>query len=774
MNATAHVPFQRVLGVETTGIRRAAVIGAGSMGSGIAAQFANAGVPVDLLDVPGRGDNRDSPAEGGVARQLKAGGFMGSEGAALVQTGNTKDHLHRLAEADWIVEAVIEDLAIKRDLYQRIEAVRRPGTIVSSNTSTIPRMALVDGLSDNFARDFIITHFFNPPRVMQLVEIVSAPENRDDLVRRAVGASEAVLGKTVVMCRDTPGFIANRIGCYWMAVGVCEAMRLGLSIEEADAVNAAFGIPRTGVFGLLDLVGIDLVPHVWGSLMTMLPATDDIHAFDLPGNSLIRSMISDGSHGRKTGQGFYRKAKDGSREVLDLTSGLYRPEAPVARDSLPGGGSLTALLADEGPLGTYALSVLSHVVTYSAQNGPEIATDIAAIDTAITLGYSWREGPFRLADRAGVGIVARWIESTGKMVPPLLAVAEAKNGFYEDGPLLTNGKGRSAATAGTLLSGSAQIAGNAAARLRDLGDGVACFELTTKLNSLAPDAFDMLEETLSRAGRDYRALVLGNDDARAFSAGADLSFILKMIDSGGVEALGRYIDRGQKLFLAMKYLPVPVVAAAHGFALGGGCEFMLHADAVIAHAELNAGLPETKVGLIPAWGGCTQLLLRASRGVGPKGPLASTTTAFETIQSAGVSSSVFQARAMNLLRDSDGTVMHRKQLVPAAKDRALSMIEGYSPPEPVLLTVAGPSGRLGLMAPISAARQAGRLTATDEAIADVLASVLTGGPNGNPARPMTEAAMMSLERDALLMLADVPTTRARMKHMLETGKPLKN
>ncbi|MBZ6078492.1 3-hydroxyacyl-CoA dehydrogenase/enoyl-CoA hydratase family protein [Microvirga puerhi] len=774
MNAPARISFPQALGMETSGIRRVAVIGAGSMGSGIAAQFANAGILVDLLDVPGH-ENRNGPAEGGVARQVKAGGFMGAECPTLVRTGNVSDHLHRLAEADWIVEAVIEDLAIKRDLYRRIETIRRPGTIVSSNTSTIPRAELVEGLRDDFARDFIITHFFNPPRVMQLVEIVSAPENRADLVKRAVTASEAVLGKTVVMCRDTPGFIANRIGCYWIAVGICEAMRLGLSVEEADAVNAAFGIPRTGVFGLLDLIGIDLVPHVWGSLMRMLPVTDDIHTFDLPANPLVRTMIAGGRHGRKTSQGFYRKTKDGSREVLDLTSSTYRPEASVARDALPGGGDLAALLADDGKLGTYAFSVLSHVVAYAAQHGSELAADVAAIDTAIALGYSWREGPFRLADRAGINTLVKRMAAAGKPVPPLLTGIEAQNGFYDRGPLLTTGAGRASLKAPSLLSEAAVIAGNTGARLRDIGDGVACFEVTTKMGTLGPDAFDMLEDTLARAGQDYQALVIGNEDARAFSAGADLSFILRLIDGDGLEALRSYIGRGQELFLAMKYLPVPVIAAAHGFALGGGCELMLHADAIVAHAELNAGLPEMKVGLIPAWGGCTQLLLRAQEGESAKGPVASATRAFETIQSAGMSGSALQAREMGLLRNTDGIVMHRSHLIPAAKSRALAMVEeGYSPPERALLTAAGPSGRLGLLAPVSAAVQAGRLSATDDVIAGMLASVLVGGSGGDPTRLMTEADVMRLERETLVALAKMPTTRVRMEHMRKTGKPLKD
>lgn len=753
------------LGALESGVRRAAVIGAGSMGSGIAAQFANAGIAVDLLDMAG-GENRIAPAEGGIARQLKAGGFMAPEAAALVRPGNVEDHLDRLAEADWIVEAVIEDLAIKRDLYRRIDAVRRPGSIVSSNTSTILRADLVAGLGEGFARDFIVTHFFNPPRVMRLVEIVSAPETPADLLARADAANRDILGKTVVMCRDTPGFIANRIGCYWMAVAALEAARLGLTVEQADAVNAAFGIPRTGVFGLLDLIGIDLVPHVWGSLHATLPATDGFQSFNLTKDALFTTLVAEGRHGRKTGQGFYRKSAEGAREALDLTNGQYRAEAAA---TLPGGGrDLAALLADEGPLGRYAFSVLSHVVTYAAQNGPDIADDVEAIDTAIVLGYSWREGPFRLADRAGVAALAARMTAEGRAVPPLLAAAAAQGAFYRDGqPLRTDGQGMAPIAAPGILGGAAQIAGNGAARLRDIGDGVACLELATKMNTFAPEVFEVIEATLDRAGHDFRALVLGNEDPRAFSAGADLGFILRMIDEGGTAALDQYLQRGQGLFQRLKYAPVPVVAAAHGFALGGGCEFMLHADAVVAHSELTAGLPETRVGLIPAWGGCTQLTLRGQA----EGAVAAALRAFDVIRTGAPATSARQAFGLGLLRAGDGIVMHRDALLPAAKARALDLAPGYAPPAQASLTPSGAEGRAAIAARIEEERAAGRMTQTDAAIGDLLARVLTGGDH---TAPITEALMMALEREAFLDLVAQPTTRARMDHMLKTGKPLRN
>ncbi|MEO3428746.1 3-hydroxyacyl-CoA dehydrogenase/enoyl-CoA hydratase family protein [Pelagibius sp. CAU 1746] len=768
-------PYRPALGVEETGIRRAAVIGAGAMGAGIAAQFANAGLAVDLLDVPGKAGGRNAPAEAGIARQLKSHGFMAEEGAALLRAGNIEDDLHRLAEADWIVEAVVENLEIKRSLYAKIDAVRRPGTIVSSNTSTIPRRELVAAGGDRFAADFVITHFFNPPRVMRLVEIVAGPENSDDLVRRVANATRSLLGKSAVMCRDTPGFIANRIGCYWLAAGVLEAARLGLTVEEADAVNAALGVPRTGVFGLMDLIGIDLVPAIWGSLMQAVPAGDRFRRFDLPGSPLIGSLIAEGRHGRKTGQGFYRKGKEGRREALDLVSGAYRPAAAVASKDLPGGGrDVAALLADEGRLGVYAASLFSEVLAYAAACGPEIAEDVGSIDAAIELGYSWREGPFRMADRIGLQVPAVERLSSEAGPSPLLAAAAQKGFYSQDGALLTGGDGRTASASPSLLAGDAQIIGNAGARLRDLGDGIACFEITSKMNSFAPEVFDILEDTLARAGRDFQGLVLGNDDRRAFSAGADLSSILKLLDGGDELSLEDYLARGQRLFLGMKYLPVPVVAAVHGFTLGGGCEFMLHADASVAHAELNAGLPETKVGLIPGWGGGTQLLLRGLEGADGERPPAVLAAVFDLIRSGAVASSARQAMRLGLLRKGDGITMHREDLLPAAKAKALSLVSGYAPPPKAALPAFEPSACGGLLVPVAEGVAAGRLTETDETIAAVLAFVLTGGKAAESGESLTEEGMMALERQAFLKLVSLPASRARMEHMLKTGKPLRN
>ena len=757
-------------GVGGLAIKRVAVIGAGSMGGGIAAQFANAGLQVDLLDMAGPEAERSKRALDGVARQLKAGGFMDEALSTLVRPGNVDDHIDRLADADWIIEAIIEDLSAKHALYRRIDAIRKPGAVVSSNTSTIPRAALVEGMSDAFAADFVITHFFNPPRQMQLVELVTAAENSAASIADIRTALETVLGKTVIDCRDTPGFIANRIGCHWLALAALEAFRRGLTSEQADAVMAAFGVPRTGVFGLLDLIGIDLGPHVWGSLMRALPDSDDLQAHDLPGDATIRALIAAGRLGRKTKAGFYRMTADKRLETYDPSIGNYRPAQPGAPADLPGGGrDLVALLAGDGPHSAYAWSVLSGVITYAAACAPEIAHDASSIDTAMKLGYAWREGPFELARRIGMTQLTERLQAEGRTIPAALgtmaagAPSTASTGGVPDPLSAAKAAGR-------------KLLGNEAASLWLLEGGVACFELHTKMNTFAPAAFDMLEQTLERGGHDFRALVLGNNDARAFSAGADLGFILGMLKAGESEVLGQYVAGGQKLFLALKYAPFPVVAAAHGFALGGGCEFLLHADAVVAHAELTAGLPEPKVGLVPAWGGCTQLLIRSQKaGDGPRGPVARVMRAFSAILPGNVSGSARQAARTGLLRDGDVIVMNRSQLLEVAMRMAAGLADaGYRPPEKAVITVRGASAKAGMMSGVQAQRAAGLITDTDLTIADALAGVLSGGPDGNLMRPITEEDMMQLEREALLDLGRDRATMDRIEHMMKTGKPLRN
>lgn len=768
-------------------ILKAAVIGAGSMGSGIAAQFANGGIPVVLLDMAPEGAaDRKAFAKAGIERQLKTGGFMHPDAAQLVTPGNVDDDLKLLADADIIVEAIIEDLDAKRALFAKLEKVRKAGSIISSNTSTIARAAMCEGLPESFRRDFVITHFFNPVRHMRLLEVVSGADNAPGVVESANLSGEVDTGKTVIACRDTPGFIANRLGCYWMAMATIEAVKQGLTVEEADTVaGAPFGVPKTGVFGLFDLVGIDLVPLVWSGLHRTLLSCDGFQSYDAPNHPVFKGMLAAGRFGRKSKAGFYRQSATDKkqRDIVDFASLEYRAEQPVA--SLPGGGKdLKALCASDDKFGRYAWTVLKRVVVYASSVAPEIADDVAAIDTAMELGYAWGMGPFKLADRVGAAWIVERLLAEGETAPPLLVRAAAAGGFYADGGrTLTRTDGSRIArkrpdgviSLADIKDRSTPVLNNNSASLWDIGDGIACLEMKTKMNIFDSDAFDLISETLQRVPRDFRGLVIGNEHPRCFSAGASLEVMLKNIANNDFTAIRNFLLQGQQAFRALKYGPFPVVGAAFGLALGGGCESLLHCDTIVAHAELNAGLPEVNVGLIPAWGGCAQLLARtAAASGGTKDPVAVASRVFEVIGGVVLSGSAALARDTCVLRKQDLIVMSRDRLLSSARDEAIRLATaGYQAPKPSLLTLSGPSGHAALMNLARDERDAGKISETDLMMRGVLATVLTGG-NADPAVPVAEETIYAMEADALVELAKTSTTRARIEHMLKAGKPLRN
>src|SRR5579863_10268505 len=506
-------------------VKKAAVFGAGSMGAGIAAQFANAGVPVLLLDVASKEGRRSAAAEAGIARQLKVAGFMHPARAELVKAGNIEDDLSELSNVDWIVEAVIEDLNIKRELFARIDAVRKPESVISSNTSTIPLELLVDGQSKAFGESFVITHFFNPPRVMPLVEVVTGQTTADRTRNLIREAGDEVLGKTVLDCRDTPGFVANRIGCFWIAMAIIEALKAGLPIEQADMiVSRPFRIPASGAFGLLDLIGVDLAPHVWGNLKRQLPETDLLWSYDLNAHPLIQRMIKEDKIGRKRGRGFYRVVKAGAtrgREVLDPASVDYRPEQP-SDPVLSKDPDLKRLCESEHPGGRFAWRVLSRTVLYASTVGPDIAETVADIDLGMRLGYGWAEGPFQLADRVGLATIADRLRVGGEVVPPLLAKAVEIGGFYSrDGSTLTTAapfRSRRPTHSGKPLAELKRrtVFKNDGAVLSDIGDGVLCFEHKTKMAVYDEHVFAALDVALKETSGAFRALVIGSDHPRAF------------------------------------------------------------------------------------------------------------------------------------------------------------------------------------------------------------------------------------------------------------------
>ena len=771
-----------------TDIRKVAVIGAGVMGAGIAAHVANAGAEVLLLDiVPEGASDRSTIAKGAIQKLLKAepAAFMSKAAAKLVTPGNIEDDLADIATCDWVIEAVVERLDVKQALYARIEAARRPGTPVSSNTSTIPLADLTAGLPESFRRDFLITHFFNPPRYMRLLEIVTGPESDTATADRVAAFADVRLGKTVVRCKDTPGFIANRLGTYWLQAAVIGALDLGLTVEEADVVmGRPFGFPKTGVFGLIDLVGLDLMPHVVGSLQRTLPQSDPFHALirDVP---VIDTMLKTGMTGRKGKGGFYRLNREGGgkvKEAIDLSTGTYRAQD---RAALPEGAEkdIAALIASDTPMGRYAWQVMGRTLAYAARLVPEAADDIVAVDEAMRLGYNWKWGPFELIDKIGAAALIARLKQDGAAIPELLAKAEATP-FYR----VTEGKRQYLGTdgayhdivrpEGVLLLADIKLASqpvlrNGSASLWDIGDGVLCLEFTSKSNSLDEGIITLLAKATKLVKEKYKALVIYNEGSN-FSVGANLGLALFACNIAAFGEVEKLIAQGQKVYQDLKYAPFPTVAAPAGMALGGGCELLLHSSAVQAHAESYIGLVECGVGLVPGWGGCKEMLTRwQSEASLPKGPMPAPSKVFETVSVATVAKSAAEARELLFLREGDGITMNRDRLLADAKAKALALVEGYAPPKPRDLTLPGPSGKVAMVMAAEGFARRGMATKHDLVVADALATVLTGG-DADHIEPVTEADVLELERAAFMRLIRTNATLARIEHTLETGRPLRN
>ena len=768
-------------------VKKVCVIGAGVMGAGIAAQVANAGIPVLLLDiVPREGDDRDAVAKGAVAKMLKTdpAPFMSKRAAKLVETGNIDDHLDRVAECDWIVEAIVERLDIKQSLYARLEALKRPGTAVSSNTSTIPLGHLVEGRSDQFKADFLITHFFNPPRYMRLIEIVRG-EHTDVAVAEKVEAFvDRFMGKRIVRAKDTPGFIANRIGTYWLAVAINAAMDQGLTVEEADQIGGRpMGVPKTGIFGLVDLVGVDLMPLLSKSLSSTLPQGDPYFDTVRP-IPLVDRMIADGFTGRKGKGGFYRFDKaTRTKLALDLATGDYREGVKPAALPPKAEKDLAALIAVPAKVGDYAWEILGKTLSYAAMLVGEAADDIVGIDDAMKLGYNWKFGPFELIDKIGAATFAARLRDEGRSVPAILDTAGDRP-FYR----VVDGKRQFLTLAGeyrdvvrgegvVLLEdiklGAEPIVRNASAALWDIGDGVAALEFTTKMNALDGEIMALIQQAIPIVEARFKALVIYNEGSN-FSAGANLGMAMFAVAAGMWGEIEKLIAGGQQALKALKYAPFPVVSAPAGLALGGGCEVLLHSDAVQAHAETYAGLVECGVGLVPGWGGNGEMLDRWTKsGTLPRGPMPALTKVFQAVSTAQVAKSAAEAKEMMILRKDDGITMNRDRLLADAKAKALSLVEGYVAPEAPTFRLAGESGRTGLSMAVADFHKKGMATDYDLVVADRLAEVLTGG-EADLVDTVTEDQLLDLERAAFMASVKDPRTQARVVHMLQTGRPLRN
>ena len=795
-------------------IKKVAVIGSGVMGSGIAAQVANAGYPVVLLDiVPKDAKDRSMIAKGAIEKLLKTdpAPFMRARNAKLITPGNLEDNLEMLKDVDWIIEVVLEDLKVKHATYEKLNKARKKGSIISSNTSTIPLHKLVEGQPKDFAADFMITHFFNPPRYMRLLELVTGDKTRVDAVQTIRDFCDINLGKGVVQCHDTPGFIANRLGVFWLTAGINEAINLKISIETADAImSKPVGIPKTGVFGLIDLVGIDLMPKLADSLLSTLGKDDEYRKIfkDYP---FVHDMIKVGYTGRKGKGGFYRlnpdpKAKK-EKQALKInpaafTESQYSKSEKTSLASVNlGKAGLRAVVEHPDEGGQYAWKVLSQTLAYAASLVPEIADNVADVDEAMRLGYNWKMGPFEMIDELGPAWFAEKLKGANIAVPKLLAQVGA-NKFYrvENGKRQyfgTDGKYHDVVRAdGVLLLSDIKLNAqpvlkNGSAKVWDIGDGVLCFEHTTKMNTFDEGIFDMLEQTIKKIGdgkKDYKALVIYNEGSN-FSAGANLGIALFMINIAMWAQVEEFIARGQKLFMDLKYAPFPVVSAPSGLALGGGCEILLAADAVQAHAETYC--VEVGVGIIPGWGGCKEMLLRYKereredfkKATGGKKiwfspdttPMGATRKAFETIGTATVAKSAFEAVDIGYLRYTDGITMNRDRLLHDAKQRALELAANYAPREKIKdIRLPGAGGKAALNLAVADLRKSGKATPHDVVVSDALANVLSGGAKGDWTTPMTEDEVLKLELGAFMNLLKDENTLARMEFMLDNGKPLRN
>jgi 3-hydroxyacyl-CoA dehydrogenase len=812
-------------------INKVAILGAGTMGSRIAAHFANAGVPSYLLDIvpadvpPAAGAaarNKIAAAGLEAARKSKPASFMDSSLARLVTVGNFDDDLKKLAEVDWVIEAVVENLEIKRELLRKVEAIRKPGTIITTNTSGLPVGKIAEGFSDDFRRAWFGTHFFNPPRYMRLLEIIPTPDADRNLIDAVSHFCDVHLGKGVVLAKDTPKFIGNRIGTF----SVLNVMRLmqemDLTIEDVDALTGqAVGWPKSATFRTIDLVGLDILGHVVGNMTSNV--RDERTNLRLP--DFFTEMLQRKWLGDKTKGGFYKKAKgiDGGedeRMALEWKTLEYHPRQKprfaaldMAKNIEDTGARVRMLLGLEGAAqkgdkaGAFLWAALSDLWTYSAKRVPEISDSIVEIDRAMRLGFNWELGPFELWDAVGVqATVARMKQEArpiAENVEKLLA--SGQKSWYADNPKtpsgriyfdLATGNPRAVLVPAGVWSvtvakkSNGVVKKNSGASLVDLGDGVGCIEFHSKMNSLGADIIGLILQTLKPGGPgdNFEAFVITND-ATNFSVGANLMLLLMSVQEEEWDEVDLVIRQFQGMTQAIKFSPKPVVVSAFGLCLGGGTEISLHAAARQPHAELYTGLVEVGVGLLPGGGGCKEMLLRAVDGAtaarggkvsgdalaGSIEMLEAMKRAFETIATAKVATSAHEARSLGFLNDSDRITMNRERMLSDAKARALELVgAGYEPPVPRTdIPAPGENLLATLKMGVHMMRQGGYITDYEVKLGGKIAEILCGG-NVTPGTLVSEQYILDLEREGFKSLCGEKKTQERIQHTLKTGKTLRN
>ena len=806
-------------------IEKVGVIGAGVMGATIAAHLANVGIQTVLLDiVPPELSERDRKmglteeseafrnklALAGLvtAQRSKPASFYIPENAKSITMCNLEDHLGQLGEVDWIIEVVVERLDIKKLVFEKIESVMKPGTIITSNTSGIPAEAMCEGRSEDFRKHFAITHFFNPPRYMKLLEIVQGPDTLPEVVELLAEVCEKVLGKGIVYGKDTPNFVANRIGIFNMLSVIRTMMDLGLTFESVDKLTGpVVGNPKSASFRTADLVGLDTMLHVANNVYEGAPDDERREMFTAP--DFIHQMVEMNLLGEKSGQGFYKKAKDekGNRIILSLDHKTmeYTPQEKVkfpslgAAKTLSGvGPKIKALYYADDAAGQFTFRTMSEGLIYAANRIPEIADDIVNVDNAMKWGFARKLGPFEAWDVIGLKQSVEKMKAAGYEIPGWIQemIQQGRESFYkkEAGNLYfydieSKDYREVPVKPGIILLPSLKerekmVAGNNGASLVDIGDGVVCLEFHTKMNALGDDIINMVYKTVDIVSKDFDGLVIANHGTN-FSAGANLPLVLFTALEEEWDDLEWMIKTFQDAFMKLKYLDKPVVAAPAGMALGGGCEVCMAADRVRFAAETYMGLVEVGVGLIPAGGGTKELVVRNTEnlfevqkgGVYPKQielmPFVART--FETIALAKVATSGPEAVKLGYLKSTDRLTVNRDYLMDDAKKTVLAMnMEGYRPPRPLdEIRVAGKDTLAMLKLAIWTLHEQGFATDHDVTVSNKVAHVICGGEVLADTK-VNEQYLLDLEREAFVSLCGDPRTHARIQHMLETGKPLRN
>jgi 3-hydroxyacyl-CoA dehydrogenase len=803
-------------------IEKAAVLGAGTMGARIAAHFANAGLPCILLDIVPPSLPQDAPVEArnkivraglDAARKAKPAAFFTSSLADRVSVGNFNDDLARCAEADWIVEVVAENLEIKKKLLARVAQFRKPGAIVTTNTSGLPVHLLAEGMSEEFQKHWAGTHFFNPPRYMKLVELVPGPKTSPEVIETLGEFCDRRLGKGVVVAKDTPNFIANRIGTFSMLNALRLMGALGLTVEEVDACTGpVIGQPKSATFRTADIVGIDVLLHVVKNIYETVPNDESREMYRVP--ALVEEMARRGWLGDKSGQGFYKRVKgEGEKEILtlDVNTMDYRPRQKTRLASLDAAKTiedtperLRALIGPvlDGQKGDKAQQflwgVLSENCLYAARRIPEISDQVADVDRAMRWGFAWELGPFELMDAIGVKAFATCVQKEGRTLPPVVEklLASDRKSFYEceKGSTTVFDIASSAAKkveepAGMLILRSLKAAGRevertSGASLIDLGDGVVCCEFHSKMNAIGADLIAMIHKGLKRLDSDFDAMVIANQ-AVNFSVGANLMLVLVAAQEQEWDELHLAVKQFQNVNLAIKYAPKPVVAAPQGMALGGGCEVSLHAARIQAAAESYMGLVEAGVGLIPGGGGSKEMLIRANEHAAGGEDLDlfhALKPVFEALAMATVGTSGDENRCLGFLRREDAVSMNRDRLVADAKETALALVRGgYKPlaatwqegAQTTEIRVLGEQFLAGAKLAIHLLLRGGYASEHDAVVARKLANILAGGPLSAP-QTVNEQYVLDLEREAFVSLCGERKTQERIAHTLKTGKPLRN